>query len=139
MRRSHILAPTDLSDEIQLADWLEATMLAERIPYASRAKIRQHIRSLFGEDELDIAVETVLRVINRRKRVCQKTYPFSEEASGIRYSTTAAGVPYLFMLCISASETYRAEKRQKETDELFDQLVLDALKGYLGPSSEGER
>ena len=139
MQRTYILAPTDLGDETRLADWLEASMLVERTEYASRAKIRRYIKSLFGEDELDIAVETVLREINRRKRLCQQAYPFSEESSGVRYSVGKAGVPYLFMLCISASETYRAEKRQKETDELFDELVLDALKACLGPTSEGER
>jgi hypothetical protein len=79
--------------------------------------------------EIAVAVETVLREVGRRKRICHEAYPFSEEASGVRYSTTPFGAPYLFMLCISMSETYRSERRQRETDELFDELVLDALTG----------
>jgi hypothetical protein len=43
------------------------------------------------------------------------------------------------MLVISTSARYRTERRQRETDQLFDELVLDALKQYLGKGVVGLR
>jgi hypothetical protein len=43
------------------------------------------------------------------------------------------------MLAISVSRPYREEQRQRDTDALFDQLVLDALKRYLGSGCKGLR
>jgi hypothetical protein len=114
-------------------------MLSEGSAYLSRAKIRSYLKGLFGEDEPDIAVETVIREITRRQRLCGAGYPFGEESLGIKYTKGSEGTAYAFMLCISASKPYRAESRYKETDELFDSLVLDAIKGYLGNRSSALR
>jgi hypothetical protein len=130
-----IVGPTDSSDEVALADWLEATMLAEKAAYLSRAKIRKYLKSLFLEEEHDIAIEIALDEVARRSRICGDAYPFSQAQSGIRFEPTLKATAYLFMLCISVSKSYRIEKRQKETDRLFDSLVVDALKRYLGSGS----
>lgn len=45
----------------------------------------------------------------------------------------------MFLLIISTSVRYRTEHRQKDTDALFDQLVLDALKLYIGHGGRGIR
>jgi hypothetical protein len=62
-----------------------------------------------------------------------------EENSGIRYVQSAAGAGYVFMLCLSASKPYREQSRYKETDELFDYVILDALKRYVGSNGEAVR
>jgi len=139
MADSNILVPTDTDDEIALADWLEATMLIEGRSYIPRAKIRKYIKSIFAEDQPDVCVEILLREIGRRRRHCGSAYPFNEEGSGVKYTQSAVGTPYVFMLCISVSKPYRDEHRQSDTDELFDSLVLDALRKYLGLGTVGVR
>ncbi|SRR6266581_2070092 len=136
---SSINLPTDMDDEVALADWLEATMLVESRSYMARARIRKYIKSLFADDEPDVSVEMLLREIRRRHRHCAHGYPFEEQTSGVRYKQSKTGVPYLFMLCMSVSRPYRNERRQSDTEELFDLLVLDALKRYLGTGSDGVR
>ena len=113
-------------------------MVVERKPYVSRAAIRKHVKSIFPDDP-DIAVDILLREISRRKRHCLATYPFELDGTGVRYVPSNTCVPYLFMLCISVSRKYREEHRQIDTDEFFDELVLDALKHYLGAGSDGLR
>ena len=139
MAGRYIIVPTDTDDEVALADWLEATMLVERRSYIPRARIRKYIKSLFAEDQPDIVVEVLLREIGRRRRYCASAYPFEQEDSGVKYTQSKEGTPYLFMLCISVSRPYRDEHRQSDTDQLFDSLVLDALKKYLGTGSDGVR
>lgn len=139
MAVSYVLVPSDTDDEVALADWLEATMLVERRSYMPRARIRKYIKTLFAEDQPDVSVEILLREIARRRRHCPITYPFEEHDSGIKYTQSKTGTPYIFMLCMSVSKRYRDEHRQKDTDQLFDSLVLDALLKYLGSGSTGVR
>ncbi len=134
-----LLGPTDPDDEVSLADWLEATMLVESREYVSKARIRKYLRALFADDKPDIAVEILLREVARRSRQAERLYPFRTDGEGVRYGRSHAATPYLFMLCLSVSKPYRDEHRYKDTDELFDSLVLDALKSYLGRGSRGVR
>lgn len=134
-----LLSPTDIDNEVGLADWLEATMLLEAKEYVPRAKIRKYLRSLFSEDQPDVAVDVLLQEIARRQRNCQSAYPFMDDGSGVRLKKTATAIPYLFMLCISTSKPYRDEHRYSDTDELFDSLVLQALTNYIGKGGKGVR
>lgn len=139
MAGPYIIVPTDTDDEVALADWLEGTMLVESRSYMPRARIRKYIKSLFAEDQPDVSVEVLMREVGRRRRHCASAYPFEEQDSGVRYTQSKTGISYLFMLCISVSKPYRDEHRQSDTDQLFDSLVLDALRKYLGAGSDGVR
>src|SRR5258706_4487534 len=139
MMLANVSLPTDIEDEVGLADWLETTMLLESKNYVPRAKIRRYQRSMFGEDQPDVAVDILLQEVARRRRACQTAYPFEEDGTGVRFQKSPAATPYLFMLCISVSKPYRDEHRYKDTDELFDTVVAEALKRYLGQGSEGIR
>ncbi len=134
-----LLGPTDLDDEVSLADWLEATMVVENREFVSRARIRKYLRAVFADDQPDVPVEILLGEVARRSRHAQRLYPFWTDGSGVRYTRSLAATPYLFMLCLSVSKPYRDEHRYKDTDELFDSLVLDALKSYLGRGGQGVR
>jgi hypothetical protein len=139
MSEGAIVLPTDMDDEVALADWLEATMLVEGRAHFSRSLIRRYLISELAASDADIAIDVLLNEIARRQRACPDGYPFAEHENGVRYSQSEAGVPYVFLLTISTSVRYRKEHRQRDTDELFDLLVLDALKQYLGPGVEGLR
>lgn len=134
-----LLAPTDPDDEVSLADWLEATMLVESHEYVSRARIRKYLKTVFADDQPDVPLEILLGEVARRSRQAERLYPFRTDGSGVRYSRSLVATPYLFMLCLSVSKPYRDEHRYKDTDELFDSLVLDALRSYLGRGARGVR
>jgi hypothetical protein len=135
----HILAPTDIDDEVGLADWLEATMLVEQRAHMPRARIRRYIAALLADDDPDLTVDVVLQEVTRRQRTCQNAYPFVDDGTGVKYTKSQAALPYLFMLALSVSRPFRDQKRYAETDELFDMLVLDALKRYVGEGCSGVR
>lgn len=139
MSAVQIAAPTDANDETGLADWLEATLLIEQRKQMPRARIRKYVKERLADEDPDVTVDVVLQEVARRQRLCRTSYPFAEDGSKVVYTSSGAALPYLFMLAISTSRPYRAESRQKETDELFDVLVLDALKRYLGAGCEGIR
>ena len=136
---AQITAPTDANDEAGLADWLEATLLVEKRKHLPRARIRKYVKELLADEDADVTVDVVLQEIGRRQRICRGAYPFAEDGSGLVYTSSKAALPYLFMLAIATSRPYRAEGRQQDTDELFDVLVLDALKRYAGTGCDGVR
>lgn len=139
MIAAQIASPTDANDEIGLADWLEAILLIEQRKHMPRARIRKYVKERLADDDPDVTVDVVLQEIGRRQKLCRTAYPFTEDGSNVYFTSSGAALPYLFMLAIATSRPFRAESRQKETDELFDYLVLDALKQYLGSGCEGVR
>jgi len=118
---------------------MEVTMLVEQRRHLSRAKIRRYLTSVLSDEEPDITIDILLQEIARRQRACPTVYPFAEVGGGITFTSSQQAIPYLFMLAISVSRPYRSEHRFKDTDELFDDLVLDALKRYIGPAGLGVR
>jgi hypothetical protein len=134
-----VRVPTDLQDDVALTDWAEAIMLAERTRQLSKSRIRSYIREAFSDDSAEEAVERVLAEVKRRRFLCSFAYPFDQDFSGMKLVGEAASSPYLFLLCISVSESFRSKARYKEIDELFDLLVLDALKRYIGSDCKGFR
>jgi hypothetical protein len=134
-----VLTPTDMDDAVGLADWMEATMLVEQRAHLSRASLRKYVRNLLSDEDPDVTVDVLLQEVERRRRACPDGYPFAHAPSGIAYTASNAALPYLFMLAISVSRPYREEHRQRDTDEFFDHLVLDALKRYLGSGCRGLR
>ena len=139
MKAHQILAPTDVDDEVALADWVEATMLVEQRTHLSRARIRRDVAALLADDDPDVTVDVILQEIARRGRVCPDGYPFRSDASGAGYTASTTAVPYVFLLALSVSRPFREKRRYVETDSLFDFLVLDALQRYLGEGASGVR
>jgi hypothetical protein len=139
MSHPGLLVPVDSHDEVGLTDWFEAVMLSDQLEHLSKSRIRSYIREIFSEENAETSVEAVLAEVGRRKFLCSDAYPFSQDYAGVNFKKGMAGSAYLFMLCLSVSKAFRTQARFKETDELFDLLVLDALERYLGPGCEGMR
>ena len=131
--------PADSQDDVALADWAEAIMLAEGIRQLSKSRLRAYIREAFSDDNAEDLMERVLAEVRRRRFLCSEGYPFEQDFSGMKLLHEPEASAYLFLLCISISESFRTGSRFKETDELFDVLVLDALRLYLGAGCKGER
>ena len=107
-------------------------MLVRTLGRLSRAAIRKRIVERLGTDDADVAVDMVLGEIDRRSTICGKQYPYSQDAGGIRFEASKRSMPYLFMLCLCTSGTYRSEHRYNDTDVLFDSLVGDSVRVYSG-------
>lgn len=137
---SQVPAPTS-SDACSLADWAEAVMLTENRTSSSRSFLRRRLQSiLFTEpDEVEVQVELLLSEVGRRRSTAEHTYPFAWTAVGLSRVCDMDETPYEFLLWLSISPNYRRENRYSEIDELFDNLVRQALTEYLGPNAVGVR
>lgn len=138
------ILPPPSGDGVGLADWLEAIILIERRRSVSRASLRQMLaNTLFFDDafgdQLDIAIEMMLREVRRRRVLAPKIYPFRELPVGVEFDSRIDSTAYQFMLLVSISQPLRMEKRQQEVENVFDSLVLQALVQYLGAGSRGVR
>ena len=137
---SQIPAPTS-SDACSLADWAEAVMLAEARNNSSRSFLRRRLRStLFTDgDELEIQLEMLLSEVERRKKRAEASYPFAWTEIGLSRTRDVDETPYEFLLWLAMSPIYRQEDRYDEIEELFDNLVRQALIEYLGSNAVGVR
>jgi hypothetical protein len=137
-RSSRSAAPPDATDPNAMADWAELTLLSQSSRRMSRAELRSAVREamMLPDEEVEVAVEFVFREIRRRMERGAAAYPFAVDGGGIRILRAEGALAYVFMLCVSASSLFRAERRQQEVDQLFDSLVLDALRTYMGPTAE---
>ena len=142
MNRIESQVPTPTStDASNLADWAEAVMFVEERHLWSKSSLRHRLRAaLFvdGED-LDFHVDLLLSEVELRHNAAEATYPFSWSDVGISRSRDLDEAPYEFLLWLATSPVYRKQDRFEEIDELFDNLVKQALIGYLGTNSKGIR
>jgi hypothetical protein len=82
----------------------------------------------------------VFEELRRRRRVLRERYPFSQVPGLVTLVPKRQALTYIFLLCIAKSENFRAERRYAEVDEPCDEVVREALKGYLGaPGTRGLR
>lgn len=116
-------------------------MLAQANRRLSRANLRRAIRTatMQQDAEVEVACDFILREVRRRRRLAEGAYPFDEVDGGVEMLAVRNALPYVFMLCASTSPLLRQEKRYAEIDALFDNLVLDALKVYMGGTARGVR
>lgn len=125
-----------------LADWFETAMLAEHRGRLPRSDMRSRIRdALFVEEtELDQQVDLLLQEVEQRKRKCPRGYPFRRTRRGIEQDKTVEASTYAFLLTICVSPHFRkAKAEEQDAAVLFEFVLLDALKSYLGPRADGRR
>jgi hypothetical protein len=131
----------DVNDTSRLADWVETLMFVSDRTKVTKAQLRDTLAAAgAGEgDELEVSVALVFKEIAWRKRIGGSRYPFTTESLFVRQDPAADSEFYKFLLLIEVSPSLREEKRQREVDVLFDNVVVAALKRYLGDRSEGLR
>ena len=141
MQAAKFAVPTSASDAVSLTDWVEGTIFLDESSFVSRAEIRAFIKNKLAleGDDLEETLDILLREVGARKNLAPKRYPFAVATGGIRYEHTDQAIPYIFMLLLSISPLLRLESRQRQVESIFDNLVLAALKKYLGPGSNGVR
>ncbi len=133
--------PADYRDPVAMGDWAELRMLVTGRKRLSRVDIRNAVRqaTLSDGDDVELSVESVVREVRARERIGASSYPFVLDGDAIGLKPTASALAYSFLLCASASPLIREQRALAELDVLFDYIVLDALRTYLGNESRGIR
>ena len=129
-------------DIAELTDWVESTILVSGRKRLSITTIRRSITSLLSldRDGAEIAVELLCQEVGRLLDfLAGEFYPFCESELSIDLGRVDSIGLYAFLLCLSSSESFRTERRWDETDELFDTVVAQALRKYLGAGSRSAR
>jgi hypothetical protein len=149
--RSKLALPSS-DAPVELADWLEATMLVLARSRLTYGEIRDWLQNTvfpsegtasdqLNPDDLELGMDNLFGELVRRKRICGRLYPFLIErgAAAVQLDPNAKGLAYPFLLLISVSLAFRAERRYREIDRAFDMLTLCALRAYCGQASKGLR
>lgn len=140
MTKTSVPAP-ESEEPVHLADWAEAELLASGRSYLTRTHLRTGLRdALFLEepDELALLVESIFQEVARRQQSAPEAYPFAA-ASRIERRGDVAPLAYDFCLCLTVSDGFREAGEGQRAAVLFEHLILDALRVFLGPDSDGVR
>jgi hypothetical protein len=137
----HILDVPDLDEVSSLTDWFELAFLVSGATSKTHAQLRDTLTAAVAAsaEEVELAGNLVFKEVKRRRHICGSRYPFVVEEKTVLYDGDADGEFYKFLLLVVVSPLLRNEKRHDEVDQLFDDLVLDAIKGYLGEGSTAVR
>jgi hypothetical protein len=128
----------DIDDSYALADWIEVMILRTRKPQMSRAQLVDSLVATLGSSpqEVDLPVSLLFSEIGRRRRIAGKGYPLTVDNALIKLDPASTSHFYLFLLLVSLDGPMRRAKRYHEIEELFDNVVREAVRSYLGPGTE---
>jgi hypothetical protein len=131
----------DVDDSYALADWLEVMILRTGKPQISRAQLTDGLVSMLGSSpqELDLPVSLLFSEIGRRRRIAGRGYPLVVDNNLIKFDRASTSHFYDFLLLISVDGPMRRANRHRDIDELFDNVVREAVRSYLGPDTEALR
>jgi hypothetical protein len=137
----HLLDVPDLDDIPSLTDWFELAFLVSNAQSKTHSQLRDTLTAAVAAsaEEVELAGNLVFKEVKRRRLIGGNRYPFMVAEKTVLRDLTADGEFYKFMLLIVVSPLLRSEKRHDEVDKLFDDLALEAIKGYLGEGSTAVR
>lgn len=133
--------PTQPTDAIRLADWLELGALVARDRNSSygdleRALRRSALAELETDEEIERKIAEVADELNRRSQSAAEAYPFRIGGSVIEARPRLRGlVPYLFCLCLSYFGDHRRPGEAIFPRRLFEDLSSVAAGNYVAGSA----
>lgn len=127
----------DIDDSHALADWVEIMILISGKQQISRAQFVDALVAKIGASptELDFQVAMLFKEIGRRRSVAGNGYPLLIDNKAIKRDFAANEAFYLFLLLVSLDGPMRRERRFKEIDQIFDEVVSKAVASYFGPGT----
>lgn len=130
----------DIDNVVSLADWLEIFLMTSQ-----KSVTRAYLKEILGvagdksTDEIEEALDFLYKELNRRSIIVKVGYPLIINGSRITLNEKLDYGFYKFLLLISISKPLRKERRQKEVDLLFDEIVRRAIENYLGNGAQSVR
>lgn len=124
--------PSDLTNPIGLADWLEVLALNSADGNASHADLQRSLNR-FGAHNVDELCNGAMFELNKRTVAAGDNYPFS--FSGTLLSGKGDWrqfTPYIFCLLLSVCEDKKKTLSGINHEMLFEQLSCIAASNYIG-------
>jgi hypothetical protein len=127
----------NVDDTNALADWIEISILRRARAQLSRARVIEWLGASLDASakELDLPISWAFKEIARRRRIVGGAYPLTVEETQIRLTVTHASAFYVFLLLVSLDGPMRRARRFNEIDRIFDRVVQEAVRSYLGPKT----
>src|SRR5690348_1694527 len=113
MKKSSVLPPSS-THPVELADWVEIYFITKKARRISRSYLRRLFRdlSIAIDDGAEVHIELTLQEMKRRHQLAGSTYPFTPSDFGMVLESNSTVQPYLFLLCLSTSNTVRGNSGQ---------------------------
>jgi hypothetical protein len=133
--------PSDLTDSLLMADWLELVAVVADDNNASTGDLGEIVRragtfegkSPTPDEAIDSYCLSVFTVLERRAKVLNGFYPFTLKPGVVKYdgSLDHKFVPYLFCLCLAYfGDAYKTKSLKPRL--MFEEISALAASAYIG-------
>jgi len=129
---ANVRFPTDATNILKLADWLELLALRSADGNASAGDLHRELKRL-GAGNWEAAAGQAFSELEARREAAPRGYPFTirgtllEQKNGWRDF-----VPYVFCLLVSSRGEKAKPVKNLNPDRLFERLACEAARAYLG-------
>lgn len=132
--------PHDLTNAVELADWLELLALTSKDRNASKADLATMLKRAGGYHPAKdkTAVENLclsaFNELESRPKSADRAYPFTVRPGLLtaKVNAVTSYPAYVFCLCLSAWRWIRPQEQPDKARQLFEDLSCFAAKNYLG-------
>lgn len=129
----------DIEEISEVADWFELLMLINEFDQISRAQLLDRFVAETGAtaQELEPQINFLFMEISRRRRIAGFSYPLIVDDLIVKTNKQPCTEFYKFLLLISIKKSPLRKRRGfKEVDQIFDNIVCEAVKIYFGEGTE---
>ncbi len=124
--------PSDITNPIVLADWLELIALTAADGNASHGDL-QRVLNRLSVDNLDTLCTDSMRELNRRVIAAGDNYPFTFSGTLLKMKNDwQSYTPYVFCLLLSYCDEKQKKIKGLLHEVMFEQLSCIAAKRYIG-------
>ncbi len=124
--------PSDITDTIVLADWLEILALTTSDGNASHGDLQRALNRL-GADNIDSICSNSMYELNRRINASGENYPFTFSGTLLQAKGDwRAFTPYVFCLFLSYCDDKKKKVPGLRHEVMFEQLSCLAAREYMG-------
>ncbi len=127
-----IVLPSDLTDPIMLADWLELIALSSADGNSSHGDLERVLNRLGVEDKDSLCRDTVSE-LSRRGSATGDNYPFSFSGTLLALKGNwREYIPYVFCLLLSSADEKMKKTKGIKHEVIFENLSCLAARNYIG-------
>jgi hypothetical protein len=127
-----IPTPSDTTDALAWADWLELTALASVRSNASYGDLTSVLKRL-GMEGAERISTGAMNELNRRVIAAAESYPFAFSGTLLsQRDDWHSFSPYVFCLLLSYAEEQQKRVRNLHHERMFEQLSCIAARRYIG-------
>jgi hypothetical protein len=130
--RGRLPFPSEISDPIILADWLELLAITTADGNASHGNLQRELNRLAAENIVGVCMDTMSE-LRRRTESTGSNYPFTFTGTLLEsIGDWRDYVPYVFCLLLSFADDQKKKVRGLHHEVMFEQLSCIAARNYIG-------